>query len=148
MKSDEMMAHKRRGTPGELIDCEILDIRGVQQNQGSSPWLEYLVVRLDDRSVLVKTSAIDWIEAAGNYVRVHRGKESSLVRKSIGKIQVELNPRMFIRIHRSAMVNIDRIRELQRMFHGEYRLILINGINLTLSRHYLKNFQDIVGGTL
>lgn len=110
--------------------------------------LEYLVVRRNDRSILVPSSTIDWIEARGNYVSIHRGKESSLVRKSMRSLQAELDPLRFVRIHRSAIVNIDRIREFQRMFHGEYRLILHGGTQLTLSRHYRRSFQKIVGGTL
>ena len=110
--------------------------------------LEYLVVHAENRSVLVRTSAIDWIEAKGNYVNVHRGRESSLVRKSLSALQAELDPRRFVRIHRSAIVNVDRIRELERMFHGEYRVILQSGAQLTLSRHYRRAFQKLVGGTL
>jgi len=110
--------------------------------------LDYLVVRSNDRSILVPTSMIDWIEAKGNYVSIHRGKESSLVRKSMRALQAELDPRRFVRVHRSAIVNVDRIRELQRMFHGEYRLILSGGAHLTLSRHYRRSFQKLVGGTL
>ena len=106
------------------------------------------MVRWDDRSILVRTSTIDWIEAKGNYVSIHRGKESSLVRKSMRALQAELDPRRFVRVHRSAIVNIDRILEFQRMFHGDYRLILQGGADLTLSRHYRRSFQKIVGGTL
>ena len=130
--------HKRENDPRERHDQELDNDTG----------LAYLVIRIDDRSFLIKTSTIDWIEAAGNYVRVHRGKESSLVRKPMKVIELELSTKKFIRIHRSAIVNIDRIKELQRMFHGEFKIILNSGTRLTLSRHYLKNFQRIVGGTL
>ena len=132
----------------EVIAQHLERIRGSIKEIGKESGLEYLVVRSDDRSVLVQTSTIDWIEAKGNYVSIHRGKESSLVRKSMRALQAELDPRRFVRVHRSAIVNVDRIRELQRMFHGEYRLILSGGAHLTLSRHYRRSFQKLVGGTL
>lgn len=111
-------------------------------------WLDYLVVKSADRSIVVRTSTIDWIEAKGNYVSVHRGKESSLVRKSMRALEAELDPNRFIRVHRSAIVNVDRIREFQRMFHGEFRIVLNGGEHLTLSRSYREKFQELVGGTL
>src|ERR1051325_8758219 len=86
--------------------------------------LERLVIKMNGHVFFVKTDEIDWLEAEGNYVRLHAGKESYLLRDTITALESQLDPRKFVRVHRSAIVNIDRIQELQPWFHGEYRIIL------------------------
>jgi len=120
---------------------EIYELLEQKRNGG----LGYLVVRSGEKAILVPTSAIDWIEAKRNYVWIHRGKESTRVRKTMKELQAELNSRRFLRVHRSAIVNVDRIQEVHHMFHGEIRLILRDGTELILSRHYRRNFQEFVG---
>src|SRR5688500_17854755 len=110
----------------ELVIKRLDEINRLLEKENKR-WLQYLVIRSTGRSILLRTSTIDWIEAKGNYVSVHRGKESSLVRKSMSALEKELDPKVFIRVHRSAIVNIDRIREFQRMFNGEFRILLNGG---------------------
>jgi len=102
-----------------------------------------LAVKSAGRVVFVKLSDIDWIEAAHNYVELHAGKESHLLRETLNAIEARLSPEKFVRISRSAIVNIERVKELQPLFHGEYTVTLQNGTRVTLSRRYrdkLKQF--------
>ena len=86
------------------------------------------------RVSFVKRDEIDWVEAEGNYVRLHVGAHSHLLRETMKGIEAKLDPDRFIRIHRSTIVNTDRIKELQPLFHGEYAVILRDGTRLTASR--------------
>ena len=97
---------------------------------------------------LLKPEEIEWIEAAGNYVRLHVGAEGHLLRETMNSIEARLNPETFFRIHRSHIVNIERIKELQPWFNGEYVVILRNGARLTLSRGYREKLQEKLGKPL
>jgi two-component system LytT family response regulator len=88
------------------------------------------------------------IESEGNYVRVYDNQKAYLLRETISNLEEQLDPRQFRRIHRSAIVKIDKIKEMQPWFHGEYRIIMENGKQLTLSRNYRSNFQRAVGNTI
>jgi two-component system LytT family response regulator len=81
-------------------------------------------------------------------LRVHSGNKSHLLRDTISGLESQLDPKKFLRIHRSAIVKIDKIKELQPWFHGEYHVILENGKQLTLSRNYRANLQEAVGKPL
>lgn len=93
-----------------------------------------LVVKSSGRVFFVKVDDIDWIEAEGNYVRLHMGPQSHLLRDTMKGMENVLDPSVFVRIHRSTIVNADRIRELQPLFHGEYAVILRDGTRLVASR--------------
>jgi two-component system LytT family response regulator len=96
--------------------------------------LERLVVKSGGRAFFLKTEEIDWIEAEGKYVRLHAGQKSYLLRESIGALGAQLDAKRFLRIHRSTIVNVDAVGELQPWFHCEYRVILRDGTQLMLSR--------------
>jgi len=110
--------------------------------------LERLVIKMNGHVFFIKAEEIDWLEAEGNYVRLHAGKESYLLRDTISALESQLDPKKFIRVHRSAIVNIDRITELQPWFHGEYRIILTEGVQLTLSRTYREKLHELLGRSL
>ncbi len=93
-----------------------------------------LLVKSSGRVFFVKVDEIDWIEAEGNYVRLHMGQQSHLLRETMKGMESALDPAVFFRIHRSTIVNADRIRELQPLFHGEYAVILRDGTRLVASR--------------
>jgi two-component system LytT family response regulator len=93
-----------------------------------------IVVKSSGRVFFVKVDDIDWIEAEGNYVRLHMGPQSHLLRETMKGMESVLDASQFIRIHRSTIVNADRIRELQPLFHGEYAVILRDGTRLVASR--------------
>jgi two-component system, LytTR family, response regulator len=102
----------------------------------AASYAERLLVRSDGRIRLVPVAEIDWIEAADNYVRVHAGSERHLLRETMASLEARLDPERFGRIHRSAMVNLASVWELQPTFNGEYTVFLGSGAKLTLSRSY------------
>ena len=102
----------------------------------SEPYLERLVVKSAGRISFVRVEEIEWIEAQGNYFRVHSPRPSALIRGSLNRLMTRLDPARFFRIHRSFVVNIDRVKELQPLFHGEYRVVLESGRELTSNRSF------------
>ena len=105
-------------------------------------------MRSTGRVHFVRTSEIDWCEAAGNYVRLHVGDESHLFRETMNGLESKLDPRHFVRIHRSTIVNVERIEELRSSLGGECTVFLRDGTKLTLSRGYREGFQERFGKSL
>ena len=110
--------------------------------------LERLVIKNGGRVFFLNVQDIYCIESEGNYVRVYDNQKGYLLRETISNLEEQLDPKQFRRIHRSAIVKIDRIKEMQPWFHGEYRIIMENGKELTLSRNYRQNFQGAVGNNI
>jgi two-component system LytT family response regulator len=96
------------------------------------------------RIIFLGVDEIDWIEAADNYVQIHAGRESHLLHATMNGLEGRLDSNQFLRIHRSTIVNINRIKELHPMFHGEYRIILKDGTQLTSGRGYRENLQKLL----
>lgn len=109
---------------------------------GHGKYVERLLVSADGRVAAVRTADIDWIEGAGNYVRLHINKVGRLVRLTLASLEERLDPNTFVRIHRSAIVNLDRVRELQPWFSGDFVVLLTNGEQLRLSRTYRRLFES------
>ena len=107
-----------------------------------------LVIKSSGRICFIRTRDIDWCEAAGNYVRLHVGAHTHLVRGTMAHIESQLDPAQFVRIHRSTIVNVDRIHELHSSFGGEYVVLLHDKTRLTLSRGYREGLQARLGNTL
>ena len=97
-------------------------------------YLQRLTVKENDRVVLVKASQIEWIESAGNYVVLHVGKQNHILRETLAALEAQLDPKLFLRISRSTLVNLDQVRELQPLFKGEYVVVLHNGKQLPMTR--------------
>ena len=106
------------------------------------PWADRLLVRQGDRHVLVRTDAVQWIEAEDNYVRLHVEGTSHLVRQTMAGLLARLDPARFRRIHRSAIVNLDCIKEFQPWTGGDHLVIMRDGTRLTLSRTYRDQFGE------
>jgi two-component system LytT family response regulator len=111
-------------------------------------YLERVVVKSSGRLFFLRSDEIDWVESSGNYVCLHAGKESHLLRETLSGLESRLDPDRFIRIHRTAIVRIDQIKELQPLFHGEYEVVLRDGTRLTLSRSYRDRLQSLLGKEL
>ena len=105
---------------------------------------ERLIVKSSGRVFFVRTEEIDWVEASGNYVKVHTKTDAHLLRESMKNMEGKLDPKIFVRIHRSAIVNIDRIKELEPWFHGEYIVHMLNGAKLTASRVFSDRLSAIM----
>jgi two-component system LytT family response regulator len=133
----------------EQANTERKQIAALLENVSQkSPYLERLVVKTGGRIIFLKTSEIDWIQADDKYAHLHTGNKSHLVRQTLGALEAQLDPQKFIRIHRSAIVHIERIQELQPMFAGEHTVVLENGTKLTLSRSYKNKLFEILGNPL
>lgn len=108
----------------------------------SSP--ERFVVRVDGKIVFLRSADVEWIEAAANYVRVHAGQRVYSIRDKISDFEKTLAPDKFIRIHRSVIVNLDAVSEIQSCGGGEYIVVLRSGKELPLGRTY----REAMGGLL
>ncbi len=116
----------------------------LQEIRTQSHGLERLVIQ----NRVVKTDEIDWIEAQGKYALIHTRQESHLVREGLSGFEAQLNPKKFLRIHKSTIVNIQRIEHVQPLFHGDYRIILRNGTALTVTRRYRRKLNELIGKPL
>jgi two-component system LytT family response regulator len=104
-----------------------------------------LLINTDGRLVPVRVADIDWIEAAGNYVRLHVNKSVEMSRDTLSAMEKRLDPARFARIHRSAIVNLDRVKELQAWFSGDFVVLLTTGERLRLSRSFRRAFESRFG---
>ena len=117
-------------------------LENVREDRG---YLRRLVVPSGHRSIFVRTEQIDWIEAERNYVRLHVGGRAYLLRENLTRIASALDPATFCRIHRSTIVNIDRIQSVESLLHGEYLVALHDGTKLTSGRSYRHSLLAIMG---
>ncbi len=108
-------------------------------------YAERLVVKAAGRIFFLGAEEIDWVEAADNYVRVHAGRDSHLLRETMNSLEKRLDPALFLRVHRSAIVNVRRIKELHTLFRGEYEIILHDGTRLSTGRGYRDRLQELFG---
>jgi len=111
---------------------------------GATRPVRRLVVRTRGRIYFVRADEIDWIEATGHYLTLHTGHESHMVRETMAGLEARLDPEHFLRIHRSTIVNVDRIKELQPTFHGEYLVTLLGGTRLQCSRSYAGRLDGLL----
>jgi len=117
----------------------------IKDMKAERKYLDRLVIKSGGRVFFLKVEEIDWIDAADNYVHLHVGHESHLLRETMNGLEARLDPEKFLRIHRSTIVNIERIKELRPSFHGEYTVILRNGTQLTLSRGHRDKLLELLG---
>jgi two-component system LytT family response regulator len=108
-------------------------------------YLDRIAVKSVGKTVFVSTSAIDWIETAGNYVCLHADKDTHLVRATMNQLESQLDPRRFVRIHRSTMVRIEAVKEIHPLFNGDQTVFLANGDKVVLSRSYREKAQAALG---
>jgi two-component system LytT family response regulator len=138
-RARKQLERDETGDLGRRLLALVKDLRRDQ------PRAERLVVKSGGRLFFLRTDEIDWVEAAGNYVRLHVGPSSHLLRETMNAIEGRLDPEKFFRIHRSRIVNMERIQELQPWLNGEYAVLLRTGTRLTLSRGYREKLQDRLG---
>jgi two-component system LytT family response regulator len=138
----EQMQQRQSTDLSRKLSALLADVGG-----GPKPF-ERLAVRSTGKVVFIKVDDIDWVEAADNYVSLHVGNEEHLHRETMSAIETMLPATRFMRISRSTIVNVDRIKELQPLFHGEYAVILRNGTRLTLSRSYRDKLPLLMGKEL
>jgi two-component system, LytTR family, response regulator len=119
----------------------------LQEFRPSARKADRIVFKENGRLLFVRTENIDWIEADGNYVRVHAGHEKHYFRETLTGLEAQFPPNKFIRISRSTLVNVDRIKEMQPLFYGDYTVLLQDGSRLNMTRAYRDRLQELLGGS-
>jgi two-component system LytT family response regulator len=125
---------------------KMLALIGARDLKPDAPrYLTRLMVKSAGRVLFLKTEEIDWIEAYDNYVRLHAAGKAYLLRQTMNELEAALDPEQFARIHRSAIVNLDRVKELQPLFNSEALVLLQDGTELKLSRSRRENLEKRLG---
>lgn len=142
-RARQLVASRRAGDLTARLSALLAD-RAPQRAQaaGDSGPLERIVVKLAGRAVFLDVNEIDWIEAAGVYVEIHAGGKTHLHRATISGLEAELDKRRFLRVHRSAIVNLRRIREVDGRGQGELEIVLTSGDRVRLSRTYRPALEE------
>ncbi|MEM1206211.1 MAG: LytTR family DNA-binding domain-containing protein [Acidobacteriota bacterium] len=144
----DRLRERRAAELGERLAC-LVDSRrlahGGELPEAPRP-LKRLAVERRGRIYFVPVTDIHWIEAEGAYVRLHTAEASHLVRDSLKRLEGALDPNRFVRIHRSTLVDIERVAELRPLFHGEYQVVLDSGAELKLSRSYRDRLPRLLEG--
>lgn len=130
------VAHRR--TNGPEPDLRAL-LQSISERQG---YPDRFAVRVGHRLLFVRVASIDWIGAEGNYACLHAGKQSHLIRDTMTSLERRLDPRIFLRIHRSTIVNLERVREIQSLTNRSYVLILEDGTKVESSSGYRQQIQE------
>lgn len=130
-RAKEQVRQRRSGSINQKL-MELLN----DSNHAPAPFRERIMVKSAGRISFLKTDEVDWIEAQGDYVRLYVQGRKFLIREKIGDMEQQFPGDRFIRIHRSTIVNVERIKEMQPLFYGEYAVILNDGTRLTLSRSF------------
>lgn len=138
VRAREQIGKRRNGDINQRLLSLLAD-----RASGQKP-AQRLVIKSGGRITFLRAEEIDWVEAAGNYLRLHVGKEEHLLRETMNGLEGRLDPQKFLRIHRSTIVNLDRVKEMQPSFHGDYLVRLNDGTRLTLSRGYRDKLQEIL----
>ncbi len=135
---------------GDLNDrmLALLDRMQPDQVVNTTSYLERLAIKQSGRVIFLRVEEIAWIEAAGVYVEIHAGKNSWLHRVSLSELEARLDPQLFLRIHRSTIVNLRHIKELQPHSHGDFLVVLQDGQQLKLSRNYRAKVESCLGQSL
>jgi two-component system LytT family response regulator len=129
---------RRHATGSELAERLVALLAGLERQQH---YAERLMVKSAGRVVFLRVDEIDWIDAAGSYVRLHVGRDAHLLHEGIAALMGRLDPRRFARVHRSTIVNLDRVKEIQPWFHGDAVAILRDGTRLQVSRTYRESLE-------
>lgn len=133
---DDAMDRARELVAGRPEDSAQRLVRMLEALDSAPPYLDRILVRDGQKSVLIRTVDVDWVEAAQNYVILHAGGASYMIRGTLQELESRLDPRQFIRIHRSTLVNLDRVKALHPWSHGDFEVVLVDATRLRLSRRY------------
>jgi two-component system LytT family response regulator len=121
----------------------------LQDTQPKGPrHLTRIVIRADGRTVLLKVADVEWIEAADYYARIHSGGKSYLLRETMNELEAKLDPEVFFRVHRSAIVNLEKVKEIQPYTRGEHVVIMSGGAKVRLSRGRREKLEERLGQSI
>jgi two-component system, LytTR family, response regulator len=140
----EVRRHRQRTAGDGEVDRRVQDLIESLRAPGAG-YLRRIPVRSGGRIRFVEAEEIDYLEAEGNYVRIHAGERSFLIRDSLGDLETRLDPARFLRIHRGTIVRTDRIREMEPLFRGEYLIVLESGARVQSSRRCRAKLHQALG---
>jgi len=141
---DRARSHLHREKSADA-NREILAMLSELQKQKGR--LERIMVKKPGRAFFVRLASVDRFEAADNYIRVHAGPDTHLIRETMSALEARLDPNKFVRVHRSTIVNVDRIKEIHSLFQGRQVIVLHNGDKVTLGRNYRARLDRLLGNT-
>ncbi len=136
-------AHHETAAPEAAPGLQV-QLQALLDQLAGGRYLERVMVKSGDRHLLLKVDEIQWVEAEDNYVRLHVDGTSHLLRQTLARFSERLDPKLFRRIHRSSLVNLDHVVELQPWFSGDHMVIMRDGTKLTLSRTFKEQFKDLL----
>src|SRR5271157_3336964 len=142
----EALGHARKQLqhPSEaMFQRRVLNLLSDLDSRQNPP--QRIVIKADGEIVCLKPGEIDWAESAGNYVCLHVGAATHILRETITSLETRLGHRQFLRVHRSTLVNVDRIKTLRPSLYGDYAILLRDGTKLTLSRGFRENVLRRLG---
>ncbi len=142
----ESLGHARKQLqhPSEAeFQRRVLELLAELDSRQNMP--QRIVIKADGEIVCLKPNEIDWAESAGNYVCLHVGGNTHILRETITSLESRLGPRQFLRVHRSTLVNVDRIKTLRPSLYGDYAILLRDGTKLTLSRGFRESVLKRLG---
>ena len=143
----EAMSHATDNAIVQRVRQVAADLKvAISPSKGSA--MDRLPIKINGRIMVIRVADIDWIEADGDYVSVHVGGKTWLMRETIAAVELRLALSGFVRIHRSTLVNAERVKELQPQDKGEYTVVLHDGTELKLTRHYRTSVERLVGANL
>ncbi len=143
-RAKEQLAQNNRSAFADHLGQFLNTHYRAEQTTNASGFLQRLAIKTAGRIRFIKVSELDWIEAADQYVKLHSNGDSYLIRQALGKLETQLDPQQFCRIHRSAIVNIEQIEELLPTATGDYTVVLRNKTRLKLSRHRRQALQALI----
>ena len=138
----EALRSRQTAALNAKVDHLIAQLAAGGSTDADGGFNDRILVKSSGEIFFLKPGEIDWIEAEGDYMKFHVGGKSHLMRETMAKLEARLDPKRFVRIHRSTIVNLDRVRKLSPSFVGEYAVVLQDGTKLKLSRGYQDKLQN------
>ena len=144
---------------GEISESLFAVLQGLRSKTGESPSdadnrkperanhqgpINRVSIKSGGRIYFLKTEEIDWVEGAGDYLTLHSGSRTHLIRETMGNFHAKLDPQKFLRIHRSTIVNVERIKDIRPLYKGDYAITLTSGVGLKASRGYRHELQQLL----
>jgi two-component system LytT family response regulator len=137
------------GRIGALSDELRRVLNRTDTGEDAGEYRSRLVIKSDGRITIIPVADVDWLEADGDVVKVHTARRASyLLRETMKDLESQLDPGIFVRIHRSTIINVDRIKELEPYFKGDYVVLLSDGTRLKLSRRFKDRLEGLLGRSL
>lgn len=146
-RAKEQVRQGQLGAIGRRVLALLEGLGRPSPTLGEGQYLKRLVIKSGGRVTILAARDIDWIEADGDYVKIHAGRAWHLLRETMKRLELQFDPARFVRVHRSTIVNVERIKELQPYFRGEYVVVLHDGTKLKLSRGYKERLEAALGRT-